>query len=255
MPSFSETIKEQAPAESSKPESSSLESSNPDKLVDISPEQQISAGQEQSSAEVLVDSIPTSETGTSHPELQEHHVDSTDAISADHPYVDVASKRVYTDDNGTIYRVDDSLRPNMEYAINGYLYRTDSQGRITGAEGELHLRKRDGRKVIRDDMETIGKGSQRKTDDRGHLIGDIFDGGNGLENIVPMDKKLNQSGGYWKLEKTLGDALAAGCKVYYKVEPRYSGNSHRPSEFVVTYTIDGETTVTVFKNEGASRDA
>lgn len=160
-----------------------------------------------------------------------------------------APGRVYVDDNNQIYRVGDSLIPNSTYEINGYTYQTDDLGRITSAEGTLHL-KEEGRKklYIKDSMDAIGKGSQRESDDRGHIIADRFDGGNGLENIVPMDSELNGRD-FNKLENRLADAVKDGCKVSYKVEPRYSDGSHRPSEFVVTDVIDGETTVTVFKNE------
>lgn len=160
-----------------------------------------------------------------------------------------APGRVYVDDNDQIYRIGDELVPNSEYEINGYTYQTDDLGRITSAEGTLHL-KEEGRKklYIKDSMEAIGKGSQRESDDRGHIIADRFDGANGLENIVPMDSELNGRD-FNKLENRLADAVKDGCKVSYKVEPRYSDGSHRPSEFVVTDVVDGETMVTVFKNE------
>lgn len=162
-------------------------------------------------------------------------------------------KRVYLDDLNRIYRVDDELIPNNEYTINGYKYTTDDMGRITSAEGQVSLRSRD-RQIIKDGMEAIGKGSQRDTDDRGHLIADSLNGSNGLENIVPMDRELNR-GAFKKLEYRLADAAGNGCEVSYRVEPRYSDDSHRPSSFVVTDVIDGETTITVFRNEGKADHA
>ena len=157
--------------------------------------------------------------------------------------------RVYVDDNNQVYRVGDSLVHNSTYEINGYTYQTDDLGRIVSAEGTVRL-KDEGRKklYIKDSMDAIGKGSERDTDDRGHIIADQFEGANGLENIVPMDSELNK-GDFRKLENRLADAVKDGSNVSYKVEPRYSDGSHRPSEFVVTDVIDGETTVTVFKNE------
>lgn len=161
-------------------------------------------------------------------------------------------RRTYVDDRGEIYRVDDELIPDSKYEINGYTYQTDGLGRIASAEGTLRL-KEEGRKKlnIKDSMEAIGKGSQKETDDRGHLIADRFEGGNGLENIVPMDGELNK-GSFNKLENRLADAVKDGCTVQYKVEPKYADSTQRPSEFVVTDVIDGETTVTVFKNERSS---
>lgn len=160
-----------------------------------------------------------------------------------------APGRVYVDDNNQIYRIGDELIPNSEYEINGYTFKTDNFGRIVSAEGTVRL-KDEGRKrlYIKDSMDAVGKGSQQDTDDRGHLIADQFEGSNGLENMVPMDSELNR-GDFNKLEKRLADAAGDGHEVSYKVEPRYSDDSHRPSSFVVTDVIDGETTMTVFKNE------
>ncbi len=177
---------------------------------------------------------------------------STDVIADVTPRETVG--KVYTDDSGVIYRVNDDLLPNNRYEIHGYSYSTDDQGRIVSAEGQLHLKTHGTKLAIKDGMETIGKGSQRKTDDRGHLIADMFGGGNGLENIVAMDHELNGKG-YLKLEQSLKAALEHGDEVYLKVEPQYSDDIRRPSSFVVTTTINGETTETVFRNEGAKYNA
>ena len=105
------------------------------------------------------------------------------------------------------------------------------------------------------DMESVRhkEGQEyRDTDDRGHLIGHQFGGSDRLENLVPMDAKLNQ-GDFVKLESTLADAVKDGADVRMKVEPVYEGDSTRPSEFRVTYSIDGDKDVVVFKNESEAK--
>ena len=105
------------------------------------------------------------------------------------------------------------------------------------------------------DMEDVRKidGQEYKsTDDRGHLIGHQFDGSDKLENLVPMDAKLNQ-GDFVKLENTLADAVKDGADVKLKVEPVYEGDSARPAEFRVTYSIDGDKDTVVFKNESEAK--
>lgn len=82
---------------------------------------------------------------------------------------------------------------------------------------------------------------------RGHLIADRFNGSGELENLVPMEGKLNK-GDYAKLEDTLAEAVKDGADVRMKVEPVYSGNLSRPDEFRVSYTIDGDKEIVVFKN-------
>ena len=81
----------------------------------------------------------------------------------------------YYDDHGNLYRVGKELAPNRLYELNGYIYNTDDKGRIISAEGDLHIKDREGRLPIRDSLEDIGKGDQFEDDDRGHLIGDQYD--------------------------------------------------------------------------------
>ena len=157
----------------------------------------------------------------------------------------------YWDDNGVKYREGDNLIPNNEYEVRGYQYKTDGEGRIVEASGKLKMKDPDYER----DMESVRhkEGQEyRDTDDRGHLIGHQFGGSDRLENLVPMDAKLNQ-GDFVKLEITLADAVKDGADVRLKVEPIYEGDSTRPSEFRVTYSIDGDKDVVVFKNESEAK--
>lgn len=155
------------------------------------------------------------------------------------------------DDNGVKYREGDNLIPNNEYEVRGYQYKTDGEGRIVEASGKLKMKDPDYER----DMESVRHKEGQEywdTDDRGHLIGHQFGGSDCLENLVPMDAKLNQ-GDFVKLETTLADAVKDGADVRLKVEPIYEGDSTRPSEFRVTYSIDGDKDVVVFKNESEAK--
>lgn len=176
---------------------------------------------------------------------------STDSNSSNG---EIAGKEYY-DDNGKLYRVEDNLLPNADFTVNGYEYKTDKLGRTASAEGKLRIRekepgeKRDTGKM--ESMDIIGKGDQKEGDQRGHLIAWLFGGSDGLENLVPMEgKDLNQKD-YANMEKMLADAVKSGSDVYLKVEPKYRGNSERPTEFRAIYSIDGERDTIVFKNRGA----
>ena len=98
-----------------------------------------------------------------------------------------------------------------------------------------------------EDVWKIGGQEYRAEDDRGHMIAYRFGGSGRLENLVPMDEKLNRVD-FKKLENTLADAVKDGAEVKLKVEPVYEGDSKRPSEFRVSYSIDGDKDVVVFKN-------
>ena len=151
----------------------------------------------------------------------------------------------YTDDRGVVYREDDRLLPNKSFESNGYLYKTDSNGRLVSAEGRLRVEEGTPRNM--ENVRNLDSQEYKNSDDRGHVIGHQFGGSDRLENLVPMDSKLNQ-GDFAKLENKLADAVKAGAKVDYKVDIRYANNSSRPSAFRVSYRIDGEKDTVVFKN-------
>ncbi len=160
---------------------------------------------------------------------------------------EVIEQKQYLDDNEDVYRIGNDLLPNTEYIKNDYKYKTDEEGRIVSAEGKLQIKDHKGRKEM-ESREVLDKNNYREKDQKGHLIADRFNGTGGLENLVPMDAKLNQ-GDYSKLENMLAKAVDGGADVRFKVEPKYEGNSGRPTEFKVSYSIDGEKTVKVFRNE------
>lgn len=153
----------------------------------------------------------------------------------------------YFDDSGKLFREGEHLLPNTQYEINGYKYETDSKGRIISAEGKLKIAEDDYNRNMEKVKEYEGQ-EYKEQDERGHLIGHQFGGSDRLENLVPMDAKLNH-GDFVKLEKTLADAVKENSDVRLKVEPVYENDSTRPSEFKVSYSIDGDRQTTVFRNE------
>lgn len=153
---------------------------------------------------------------------------------------ELIESEVKYDDNGKIYKKNGDLLANTEYTIRGYNYKTDDQSRIISVQGDLHWKEHEGRLPLEVDIHTIGKGSERSDDDRGHLIADEFNGSNGIENLVPMNSELNRNGDYRKLEKEWEQALHDKQNVHVDIEPVYSDASKRPDKFIVKYTVDGE---------------
>ena len=153
-----------------------------------------------------------------------------------------------TDDNGIQFRDGDKLLPNTTFEVNKYTYETDEQGRVISASGKLYIRDAN---YVRNTEKVRNKEGQEynPTDDEGHLIAHQFGGSDSLENLVPQDSRLNQKD-YANMENELARHVKAGAEVQYKVQLVYEGNSNRPSEFHVTYSIDGDRNVRVFRNGG-----
>lgn len=150
------------------------------------------------------------------------------------------------DDNGVKFRDGKKLFPNTEFDVNGYKYTTDSNGRVVSAEGTLRICDTDYPRNTENVREFDGQ-EYLDSDDISHLIGHRFGGSDKLGNLVPMDMHLNR-GDFKKLENKLALAVQDGSDVKLKVEPVYKGESNRPTEFKVSYIIDGDKDITVFKN-------
>ena len=110
------------------------------------------------------------------------------------------------------------------------------------------MKERETRLPIKDPIENIGKGDQKENDDRGHLIGDQFDGVNRLENMVPQNADVNRNS-FRNFENELAKEVKSGKDVNVKVEPMYEGNSHRPESIVVIYKINGNEGIRIFPND------
>ncbi|MBR2295270.1 MAG: DNA/RNA non-specific endonuclease [Clostridiales bacterium] len=154
----------------------------------------------------------------------------------------------HRDDNRVGYRDDDSLRPNSTIEKNGYTFMTDNQGRVRSASGRLYLLEEKEDRNWDANISVIGKGFERVTDDRGHLIGHRFGGPDSLMNAVPQDMNINR-GIYKQFEDELAERLKENKTVIVTICPYYSGGSFRPEGITVIYSVDGERRMKQFPNE------
>lgn len=130
-----------------------------------------------------------------------------------------------------------ALRPDVRYSCgeHGYVYETDSLGRIERVEVEsLSFKTHDGR--LSHDPNTPGK---LEGDHAGHLIADRFGGSPELDNLVSQAQRVNQSA-YAKLENIWAKALGEGKEVSVDIKVVYDGDGTRPVSFEVDYWIDGK---------------
>ena len=138
-----------------------------------------------------------------------------------------------------------SLRPNIQYKAGEfeYLYKTDEAGRLSQFKTDnLQLTERD--KRLRHNPNTPGK---QEGDQAAHLAADRFGGSPELANLVSQSSHVNLSE-YKKLENEWAKAIKEGKNVQVEVNVIYEGTSKRPSEFVVSHTIDGKPTTTIIAN-------
>lgn len=157
-----------------------------------------------------------------------------------------SSEKEYLDDNGKLYRKGNELAPNSEFVVNGYKYNTDELGRTVSAEGTLRIRDADYEYTIASNQ-AVYKGDKPEGYERGHLIGYQFGGSGGIENLSVMAGEVNH-GDFLNLETKLANAVKDGSDVKMKVEPIFENSSNKPTEYKVTYSINGEKDIVVFGN-------
>ncbi len=129
---------------------------------------------------------------------------------------------------------------------NGYTYELDDLGRPTSVTGNLRLNRAQGRNA----KAQLGAGGSDRlsTDEGGHFIGRRFDGPTDDFNHFAQDMNLNRSA-YKTMENEWQTALSQGKKVNVSITPTYPGQSLRPSELTINYTIDGQPYQKRFKNQ------
>lgn len=155
----------------------------------------------------------------------------------------------FTDAAGRIYRQGNDLLPNIEFVIGNAVYKTDDLGRVVSVTFKnLELKpKGQARELLNHiSIEDLGKGFELPGDQKGHIIGDRFNGSNSIANLVPMSKDLNLSK-YKVIENLWAEAIENGQIVDGTIKFLYDGVSFRPSRMDITYFIDGiETFIKLF---------
>lgn len=157
--------------------------------------------------------------------------------------------QLYFDDAGTKgnwrRELNEALKPNADYHVNGYKFSTDAKGRVVSVEGQLTLAKaeRNGYQQA-----VAGRADRLPDDQGGHLIASIFNGPGEAVNLKAMNGSFNMTE-FRNLERTLEDALKAGKTVDVKIDVIHSGDSLRPDKFEVSYVIDGRPKQAIFENK------
>lgn len=128
-----------------------------------------------------------------------------------------------------------SLTPGVTVVKNNFTSQIDHLGRpVLNKVTDLQLSP--GRGAL---SSKLRDSSYLDTDERGHIIADIFDGPATKENVVPQDYYRNRVQ-MKSVENIVKDLKQQGHTVDYEVKTNYIGNSTRPSSFEPRITVDGK---------------
>ena len=145
-----------------------------------------------------------------------------------------------------------SLKTKEKYEANQYKYETDRYGRISHCEGTLRLELG---KTNSAHQQRAGGEDRMEDDDGGHLIARRFGGSEKIDNIVPMNYRLNR-GDYKTMENEWAKDVEEGKTVDVSIDCKYGwSDSERPKEIRVKYIVSDDTgeierKTKLFKNVG-----
>jgi hypothetical protein len=129
---------------------------------------------------------------------------------------------------------------------NGYNYDLDDADRTKDIQDTIN--RGDPNTRSRTVQRRAGLPDRRPDDDRGHFIAPRFNGPAEAFNHFAQDANFNR-GTYRALEDEWDTAEKAGKKIYVRIVAFYKGQSKRPSQLVVSYTIGSTTKQRTFQNE------
>ena len=124
----------------------------------------------------------------------------------------------------------------MELIGQSFTYQTDADRNITKVFGIVELK--DVQRIPSAQKAIVEQTGRPGEDHGGHLIAKIFNGSGDIDNLVAMDRLVNQSE-YRRVENAIKKAVKEGNVVSVEIDVIRNG-SKRPSEFTISYSINGE---------------
>ena len=137
----------------------------------------------------------------------------------------------YSEGKGEHFETAYTLKPNQTYEANKTTYHTDEHGHIDQFSGDLSLEA--GKRHQADQQHLQGK---TETDHAGHLISRETGGSGYVDNLVPMDGKVNTRD-YRAFERENRAILENDYDVHLDGDVYYSSEDGRPDAFMVTREI------------------
>lgn len=150
------------------------------------------------------------------------------------------------------YFLNTKRMPDMEYLVDGIIYKTDKFGRTVRITGDLKPSnlKIKPRNNANQTSSVQRMGGKVGYDEGGHGLAANLGGPHEDINLTPMARNIN-NGEYKRHENIIAKALKAGKSVKVNIQNVYKNgtDSQRPISYIYEYIIDGKLTRVVIQNE------
>lgn len=142
---------------------------------------------------------------------------------------------------------------NMDYEVDGILFKTDKFGRTASITGEItpsHMKNKPKRNTADQTSSVERMGGRVGSDQGGHGLANSLGGPNEDINLTPMARSIN-NGEYKRLENVIAKAVAKGKTVKVNIQNVYKNGDEtmRPIYYIYEYVIDGKLTRAVIQNK------
>ncbi|WPC23716.1 DNA/RNA non-specific endonuclease [Brachyspira hyodysenteriae] len=134
------------------------------------------------------------------------------------------------------------LKPNIKYNINGTLYSTDKQSRIYKVIRKENLILSNAKRNNYAKRKVVELYGIKDHDQGGHIIGRQFGGSPNIDNLIPINKKLN-IGEMRKTEMEWRESIINGDEMNdIVIDIKYIYTNMRPNIIIINYDIEKDYT-------------
>ncbi|ANN64173.1 DNA/RNA non-specific endonuclease [Brachyspira hyodysenteriae] len=134
------------------------------------------------------------------------------------------------------------LKPNIKYNINGTLYSTDKRSRIYKVIRKENLILSNAKRNNYAQKKVVELYGIKDHDQGGHIIGRQFGGSPNIDNLIPINKKLN-IGEMRKTEMEWRESIINGDEINdIVIDIKYIYTNMRPNIIIINYDIEKDYT-------------
>ncbi|HJH55864.1 MAG TPA: DNA/RNA non-specific endonuclease, partial [Brachyspira hyodysenteriae] len=134
------------------------------------------------------------------------------------------------------------LKPNIKYNINGTLYSTDKRSRIYKVIRKENLILSNAKRNNYAQKKVVELYGIKDHDQWGHIIGRQFGGSPNIDNLIPINKKLN-IGEMRKTEMEWRESIINGDEINdIVIDIKYIYTNMRPNIIIINYDIEKDYT-------------
>lgn len=191
------------------------------------------------------------EVDISESQTVEEEVSSSQTEEGESAYSEDDYTYIETDGGSTSGYREPLVKTNIGFGDRDYYAYTNEYGQLVRVTAKEIILQDDDNEPVKSNGRYYWKmadvpGTELPDMDRGHIIADSLGGVSNAYNITPQDATLNRHGDQAYMERVIRDA--GGATDFEAIITYPNNETHIPSHYQYTYTVNGHTVVDKFEN-------